>query len=261
MRSWRNRSLTLLALGGLSVSATAQTKPTPPTSNPKAIEIAGKTMEALGGETAWNNTHFLRFTFAVEREGKTLVSRDHTWDKWTGRYRLDGTNKEGQKFTVLMNVNTKEGRAQQEGKPVLGEDLKKLLESAYGTWVNDTYWLLMPYKMMDPGVVLAYDGEMKAEGGEWDKVRLTFEKVGLTPKDKYWAFVNRKTGLVDRWDFVLNGESKPPSSFTWDGWKKYGNVMLAPDRKSKDGTRIYFPMLEVKDAVPDAAFTDFAPLK
>ena len=257
MLSWRHRAFALLAAFGLAASAAAQPRPTPPTSNPKAIEVAGKAMAALGGEAAWNNTHYLRFTFAVDLKGKTVASRDHTWDKWTGRYRLDGTNKEGQKFTVLMNLNTREGRAQKDGKPALGDDLKKMLENAYGTWVNDTYWLIMPYKMMDPGVVLAYDGEMKAEGGEWDKVRLSFEKVGLTPKDKYWAFVNRKTGLVDKWEFVLNGESKPPSSFTWDGWKKYGNVMLAPERKSKDGTRIYFPMLEVKDAVPDAVFTDF----
>ena len=88
-------------------------------------------------------------------------------------------------------------------------------------------------------------------------MRLTFDNVGLTPKDKYWAYVNRKTGLVDKWEFVLKGESKPPSPFTWEGWKKYGNVMLAPERKNpKDGTRIYFPVLEVKESLPDAVFTD-----
>ena len=86
MRSWRQGSLVLLAACGLAAHAGAQSRPAPPTSNPKAIEVAGKAMAALGGETAWNNTHFLRFTFAVDREGKTVVSRDHTWDKWTGRY-------------------------------------------------------------------------------------------------------------------------------------------------------------------------------
>ena len=70
-----------------------------------------------------------------------------------------GTDKDGKKFTVLMNLNTKEGKARKTASPLEGEELKKLLESAYGAWVNDTYWLLMPYKMMDPGVVLAYDGE------------------------------------------------------------------------------------------------------
>jgi hypothetical protein len=115
----------------------------------------------------------------------------------------------------------------------------------------------MPYKMMDPGVILAHDGELKEGDATWDKVRLSFEGVGLTPKDKYWAFVNRKTGLVDRWDFVLKGEQKAPSSFTWEGWKKHGNVMLAPEHKSKDGTRIHFPVLEVPASLPDTTFSQF----
>jgi hypothetical protein len=247
----------LLALA-TATAARAQSRPAPPASNPRAIEIAGKTLESLGGEAAWNNTQYLRFTFAVDREGKTVASRTHTWDKWTGNYRLEGTDKEGKPFVVLMNLNTKEGQAQKEGKAAAGEELKKLLESAYGAWVNDTYWLLMPYKMMDPGVVLTYDGEAKEGEATYDKVRLTFgENIGLTPRDKYWAYVNRTTGLVDRWDFVLKGENKPPSTFTWEGWKKYGNVMLAPERKSKDGTRIYFPLLEVPASLPASTFTAF----
>ena len=244
-----------LALPGLS---SAQSRPAPPTSDPKAIEIAGKVMTTLGGETAWNNTRFLRFTFAVDREGKTVASRDHTWDKWTGRYRLDATDKEGKKVTVLMNVNTKEGKAAKDGSPLEGEALKKELDGAYGAWVNDTYWLLMPYKMTDPGVILKHEGEAKEGDVAYDKVRLSFEGVGLTPKDKYWAFVNRKTGLVDRWDFVLKGENKPPATFSWEGWKPYGKIQLAAEHKSKDGTRIYFPILDVPATVPDAVFTDFA---
>jgi hypothetical protein len=239
-------------------SALAQSRPAPPSSDPRAIEVAGRVMEALGGETAWNNTHFLRFSFAVDREGKTVVSRSHTWDKWTGRYRLEGQDREGKPYAVLMNLNTKQGRAQKDGKPVEGEQLKKTLESAYATWVNDTYWLLMPYKMMDPGVVLAYDGESKESGAACDKIRLSFQSVGLTPKDQYWVYVNRKTGLVDRWDYVLKGEKKVPTSFVWDGWEKHGNVMLAPERRNmKDDTRIHFPLLEVPASIPDGTVTQF----
>jgi hypothetical protein len=247
----------LAVLVGGASGASAQSRPAPPTSDAKAVEIAGKVMETLGGEAAWNNTRYLRFTFAVDREGKTVASRDHLWDKWNGRYRLDATDKDGKKVTTLMNVNTKQGRARREGQELTGEELAKQLEGAYGAWVNDTYWLLMPYKMMDPGVVLKHDGEAKEGDAAWDKVRLTFEGVGLTPKDKYWAFVNRKTGLVDRWDFVLKGESKPPSTFTWEGWKPYGKIQLASEHKSKDGTRIHFPTLEVPASVPDSRFTEF----
>ena len=109
-----------------------------------------------------------------------------------------------------MNLNTKQGQAWVGGEPASAEALEKLLESGYAWWVNDSYWLLMPYKMRDDGVVLTHAGLEANQGGTWDKVLLTFEGVGLTPKDKYWVFVNRKTGLVDRWEFVLKGADTPP---------------------------------------------------
>jgi len=122
--------------------------------------------------------------------------------------------------------------------------------------VNDTYWLLMPYKMRDPGVVLTLAGSEKKGEDRWDKVLLTFDSVGLTPRDRYWVFVNAKTGLVDRWEFVLKGEKTPPVPFDWRGWKAFGRIQLADDRVNpKDGTRIHFPVLEVPAALPDTAFS------
>ena len=222
----------------------------------KAAAVADRVMEALGGADAWNKTRYLRFDFAVERDGKTVMRRAHTWDKWTGRYRLEASTREGEAYVVLLNINTKDGRAWLKGTELQGDEAAKYVEQGYAAWVNDTYWLLMPYKMKDPGVSLALDGEDKKGGEAWDKLRLTFDNVGLTPKDRYWAYVNRKTGLVDRWAYVLKGENKPPTTFTWQNWKKYGNVMLADDRRNPaDGTRIYFPVLDVPGSLPDALFS------
>src|SRR5215510_7472201 len=137
-----------------AVRATAQAPAKGPESDPKAVAVADKVMDSLGGKDAWSKTHYLRFDFAVDREGKTLVRRAHTWDKWTGRYRLESKTKEGEPTIVLMNVNTKEGTAYKNGQKLEGEEAKKAVEDAYATWVNDTYWLLMPYKMKDPGVTL-----------------------------------------------------------------------------------------------------------
>ena len=83
--------------------------------------------------------------------------------------------------------------------------------------MNDAYWLVMPYKMRDPGVVLTLAGTEKKGEDAWDKVLLTFEGVGLTPKDRYWVFVNAKTSLVDRWEFVLKGEKTPPVAVRLEG--------------------------------------------
>jgi hypothetical protein len=246
------------SLGALAVLVTlaGTTRAGAEGSDPKAAAIADKVMTALGGQKAWEGTRFLRFDFAVDKEGKTLFSRSHTWDKWSGRYRLEGTTKEGEPFVVLMNLNTKEGDAWRKGKKLAGDEKKKALEDAFATWTNDTYWLLMPYKLKDAGCNLSLVGEEKQGGKVWDKLALTFENVGLTPKDRYWVYVNRETGLVDRWDFVLKGEKKPPSTFTWEGWKSYGKIKLASDHTSvKDKVRIHHPVLDAPATVADTVFT------
>ena len=181
------------------------------------MAVADRVMQALGGEAAWNATRYLRFDFAVDRGGKTVMRRAHAWDKWTGRYRVEGKDKDGRDVVVAMNLNTKEGSATVAGAALAGEELKKALETGYAWWVNDAYWLLMPYKMRDPGVVLTLAGHEKKGADAWDKVLLTFEGVGLTPKDRYWVFVNAKTGLVDRWEFVLKGEKTPPVAVRVEG--------------------------------------------
>jgi len=235
--------------------ATASANAAPPASDPKAVAVADRVMLALGGRDAWNATRYLHFDFAVDRGGKTLMRRAHTWDKWSGRYRVEGKDKDGKDLVVAMNVNTKEGQAALAGAPLSGAELKAALDTGYAWWVNDTYWLVMPYKMRDPGVTLTMAGRETKGADSWDKVLLTFDGVGLTPKDRYWVFVNAKTGLVDRWEFVLKGEKAPPAPFEWKGWKAHGKIQLADDRVSpKDGTRIYFPVLDVPASVPDATF-------
>jgi hypothetical protein len=225
-------------------------------SDPKAVAVADQALEAMGGKDAWNNTHFLRFDFAVEVGGKTVASRAHTWDKWTGRYRFEAKTKTGDPYVVLMNINTKAGDAYLNGKKLEGAEAKKYVDEAYGTWVNDTYWLIMPYKMKDPGVTLKLAGEAKEGNATYDKVSLTFDSVGLTPKDHYTAYINRGTHMMDKWEFVLQGEKPPAVPFVWKNWQRYGKVMLSNDKVSlKDGTRIYFPVLDAPATVADAVFT------
>jgi hypothetical protein len=242
-----------------SPAAAAGTTPTAPAApavpSAKAAAIADEVMKALGGQEAWNATRYLRFDFGSERDG-VLQVRSHTWDKHTGRYRLEGKNREGKPFVTLMDLNSRQGSAWLEGNKLSGEDEKKQLEQAYGAWVNDTYWLLMPYKLKDPGVILSDAGEKTEAGVTYDVIGLSFEGVGLTPKDRYWVYVNRNTRLVDRWDFVLKGEDKPPTTFTWQGWTKKGAIMLAGERvNAKDNRRLLFPVLETPASIPDSVFT------
>ena len=242
----------VLAAGLVASAALAQTP------DAKAVAVADRVMEALGGSKAWNDTRYLRFDFAVERDGKSVMRRAAHLGQVDRPLPPGGGHARGRPVCRAVEHQRRARRARLVGKDVelTGAAAKKQLEQAYAAWVNDTYWLLMPYKLRDPGVVLALDGEEKKGGEAWDKLRLSFDNVGLTPKDKYWVYVNRKTGLVDRWDYVLKGESKPPTSFAWLNWKKHGRVMLADDRRSSaDGMRIYFPVLDAPESMPDAVFT------
>jgi hypothetical protein len=258
--SYARLILLVALLGALAPGLLAGDEAAAAPSDPKAVAIADRVMHALGGPEAWNDTRYLRFDFAVDREGKTVASRAHTWDKWTGRYRLEAKTKEGDPYVVLLNINTKEGSAWLKGNRLTGEEEKKYLEQAYAIWVNDTYWLLMPYKMRDPGVILALDGEEKEGNETRDKVVLTFNGVGLTPKDKYWAYVNRDTGLVDKWEYILKGSPGPATPFLWKNWVRYGKILLANDRVNpKDGTRIYFPVLEAPTDIADRTFASAEP--
>ena len=41
-----------------------------------------------------------------------------------------------------------------------------MLDDAHGAWINDSYWLVMPYKLLDPGVRLRHLGERTTSEGE-----------------------------------------------------------------------------------------------
>jgi len=240
------------ALGlALATAGLRAEDPAPAVSDPKADAIAAQEMQALGGREAWDATRYLRFTFAGRRT--------HTWDRSTGRHRVEGKTRDGKSFVVLENLGTREGRAWQDGKEATGDDLKKMLELGYGTWVNDTYWLLMPYKMKDPGVHLAYGGEDTIGGKRYDKLTLSFDHVGLTPGDHYTAWINRDTHLMDRWSYVLESmkPTDPPGVWDWTGWQRYGSIELAPHRVEVGGdAKLELSDIAVPASVPDAVFTD-----
>jgi len=248
--------------GASAQGAPAATPPpagAPPASQLQAEKIAGEVWQALGGDAGWNQARFWRFSFDVEKDGKTLASYRHAWDRFTGRYRLEGTNKEGKAFVILFNVNDRTGKAWVGGAPADAEKTKQMLEYGYGRYINDTYWFLMPYKMKDPGVHLSFEGEKTDDSGKkWQVVRLNFDKgIGLTSGDQYHAYIDPASHLMGRWDYELEGEDHDKGSWNWTDWKKIGPLMLCPDKKEIGGTTlIRTPFQVVSDTVDESVFQE-----
>jgi hypothetical protein len=216
--------------------------------DPKAVEIASAMHQAMGGMDAWNAAHFVRFDFKVNIGGESKADRSHLWDKQTGRYRFEQKNQ-----VVLMNLADKKGTAYVDGKKVEGPDSAKAIEGAYKAYINDYYWLAMPWKWMDGGVNLKYLGKKPMGGESCDVVELSFEKVGLTPGDRYQAFVSPKSHLMTHWEYTLQGGNK--GSWDWQ-YGESGGVKLASNHVSPPDKSINMGTVRVLKEVDGAYFTD-----
>lgn len=228
------------------VSAVAQT----------ADDTARRAIDVLAGP-AWEKARYFAFTFNVEREGKIVASFPQRWDRYTGDYRVSGKDSKGDDFLVIMNANTKQGRAWKNGEEV--NDNAELLALGYRRFINDTYWLLMPLKSMDPGVNRESAGERSdACGRTWDVVKLSFNTgVGLTPGDVYWMYVNRATGIVERWDMKLQSmkPEEAPSEVYFHDYGRYANLLLSTKREIRGRNQfIRLDELQVATEVPKGAF-------
>ncbi len=174
-----------------------------------AQQLADAVWKAAGGEN-WSNVKAIDFTFAVEKDGKTVASAEHHWDVagWTDRVKWKGKD-----VTVnLMN-------------PGSDEDSK----AAYARWVNDSYWLLAPLKLKDKGVHLTDEGTKEMDGAKREVLRLSFGQVGLTPNDQYNLYIDPETKLVRSWDYMP--EPGKTMHATWTDYAKSGGLMLATDHQ------------------------------
>jgi hypothetical protein len=220
---------------------------------PTADSVSRRAIDMLAGP-AWDEARYLAFAFNVEREGKIVSSYAQRWDRFTGDYRVEGKNRDGDQIIVAMNVNTREGRAWKNGEEVA--DPKDQLTFGYRRFINDTYWLLMGFKTFDPGVTREYAGEKVENGNTYDVVKLSFNQVGLTPGDVYWMWVNRDSGLVDQWHMKLQS-MKPEeenSVVRFRDYRRFGGLLISTRREMAGGTAIRLDDITIAAKPPVGAF-------
>lgn len=213
-------------------------------SDPQAIAIADEVMAAMGGRRAWDETCYLTWNFFGRRK--------HYWNKCTGDVRIESLP---DSTTYLLNVHTGKGRARIGAAEVKDPALlDSLMQKAMAYWINDSYWLVMPFKLKDSGVTLKYIGEGKTEqGADADILQLTFEAVGVTPENKYHIWVDKTSRLVRQWAYFQKKENQKPDFITpWDDYRRYGKILLSGNRGIRQLTEIDAP-----DKLDNRLFTTF----
>lgn len=169
---------------------------------PEADALAHKMLQAVN-YSAYGDTRFLEWSFAGGKH-------QYLWDRKNNKvqvawrdYKVDLHLNNPPTSTVLKN-----------GVPVLGTSKTKPIATAVSYFNNDSFWLIAPFKVLDPGTVRKI---VPLENGS-EGLLVTYTSGGSTPGDSYL------------WELDANGF---PVSFkmwvkiipigglkaTWDNWK------------------------------------------
>ncbi|EMR02606.1 hypothetical protein [Cesiribacter andamanensis] len=209
-----------------------------------AIAWADAVMQAQGGRQAWNQTRYLGWTF--------FGRRHLLWDKHTGRVRIEIP---ADSSVFLINIQQDTGRVMQNGRPLTDpEQLKQAIDRGKQIWVNDSYWLVMPFKLKDSGVTLTYAGSDTLPGGDAAEVlEMRFKEVGYTPQNKYRVYVDPADSLVKAWAYYEKAEMDTPNFMTpWTDYQRHGALLLSGNRGERQLTNI-----RVEQEVEERVFQEF----
>lgn len=224
---------------------------------PAADAPARHAIDVMAGP-AWEKVRYFEFTFAVDHGNERAAAFPQRWDRATGDYRVSGHDSRGNDFVAVMNANTRKGRVWLNGEEVKDSRLDDTLALAYRRYVNDTFWLLMPLKMLEPGAHRTAEGERTDSCGRtWDVVKVTFDNAGFSPGDIYWAWINRDTGIVEEWDMKLAGTpaEDPPLSVMFHDFARYDGVLFSTRREMRNKNQtVRIEGLKLSSEVPKGAF-------
>jgi len=215
-------------------------------SDQTAMLIADKSMVAMGGRSAWDQTNVISWNF--------LGYRKLLWDKENNKVRIDYLKDD---LSIALDMNDMTGKVWKNGQEITDKEaLDPYLKSAKSAWINDSYWLFMPFKLKDSGVTLRYEEEdTTATGIRSDVLKLTFDEVGDTPQNAYRVWVDIDDKLIKQWAWYADAADQEPRFVKpWTDYKPYGDILLAGERGEKDITEI-----AVMNEAPKDVFENLSP--
>ena len=213
----------------------------------------------LGGKDAYDRIRGLRFTFEVEQGDHIYTSRTWLWDRERNRVRMDAGEGDGQ-ITIQIDLATGRGVALVGG--VRAEDPAEEEESVdYARdrfWSADSFWLLLPWKLRDPGVRLELLDDYEVEGRPHKVIEMTFEPgTGVTSGDRFHLFLDAESAELTRFAFHLQSmrEDQEMSIFDWDEWVEVAGVRFSTERRMRvPPQRVLIRGLEALDVIDESLF-------
>jgi len=168
--------------------------------SPKADALANQMLKTLNYE-AYKNTDYFEWTFKGRNHYKWYKSADSCEVKWKD-------------FSVMLHLkDINKSSVFVANQSYNGIDKQKIINKATNYFNNDSFWLVAPYKVFDPGTKrqLVKTKENK------DALLVTYTSGGTTPGDSYlWHLDNNSKPIAyQMWvDILPIGGLKA----SWDDW-------------------------------------------
>lgn len=232
------------------------TDPNPPAdgfnavgSDAQAIAIADSVVKYHGGRRAYDDTRYLRWNF--------FGVRDLTWDKEDQLVRIEVPEQDIIYLLDYSDGDDLTGAVRKQGVEMTNPDsLALYLQSANSIFINDSYWLVQPFKLKDSGVTLRYGGQANDPQNDRpsEVLELTFSGVGDTPGNRYRLFVDQENYRINTWQFFRDAASEEPTIETpYNGYAQYGDIYLSGDR----GGRFQLGDITAPEDLDATVFTNF----
>lgn len=159
------------------------------TNGVEAEELADEMLSSLNKE-AFDTLKYIGFTFREKNS--------YQWDLENNTVTVEWDEQ-----SIFLDLNR-------------GKESFNLLEyKAYKFFINDTFWLIAPFKVRDDGVIRSTVDLSVGRG-----LLVTYTSGGETPGDSYLWIIDEK-GFPVAWKLWTSNVPIGGLKFTWEGWTNH----------------------------------------
>jgi len=212
-------------------------------------EWAERIASAYGGHDAFERTRTLAFDFVSYEDGverarfhhvmalaggpclyetdATTFARSPFLDDQTRSWKAVGLTLPAGRLTAKVDRSRRTGDVRVNGEPQSPDLVRRVVERIN----NDSFWLLLPFQLLDPGVRLAETGAVTLPDGR-AAVALSLgfgAEAGATPADRWTVFVDPASARILKTRVDLQNSTSFVEA-EWSGSVKTGGLDLADQR-------------------------------
>lgn len=175
---------------------------------PEAEALTDKLLSALN-VSAYEQLNYLEWTF---REGHHFA-----WNKKDNEVTVKWED-----FEVQLRPDELSGSATKNGVDLVGDTKQEAIQTAWAYFANDSFWLVAPYKVRDPGTERSV-----IETEEGPALLITYTSGGVTPGDSYLWYLD-ESGRPMAWEMWTSIIPVQGIRTTWEDWQQHSGAWFAP---------------------------------